>query len=123
MKKILLSGKLGMGKFIIVNDDDFNTLNKYKWHLSTSGYAQRHLPRRLVNNKIFRPCVQMHREILHAQGRLQYVDHINSNKFDNRRLNLRFASPHQSVCNVLKRKVKNVSSEYKGVSWSKLNEN
>jgi hypothetical protein len=43
------------------------------------------------------------------------VDHINRNKFDNRKSNLRSVSRSINCQNTHKRK--NVSSNYKGVSW------
>lgn len=46
------------------------------------------------------------------------VDHINGNKLDNRKENLRFVTPQQNVHN--KRKtIQDTSSKYKGVSWNK----
>ena len=60
--------------------------------------------------------IKMHRLIL--KTKLACVDHINRNKKDNRRCNLRAATKSQNCANAVKpiRQVKS-SSKYKGVSW------
>jgi hypothetical protein len=55
----------------------------------------------------------MHREIAEAPPDL-YVDHIDRNKLDNRRVNLRIATALQSAHNTGKRK-NGKSSKYLGV--------
>jgi len=57
----------------------------------------------------------MHREIIKAPDCF-CVDHINHKGFDNRKVNLRLATPSQSCCN--RRKTSTGTwSRYKGVSW------
>jgi AP2 domain len=106
MKKI----KLTQGKFAIVDDDDFVWLNKWKWHYD-NGYAAR----RSTTGKL----LYMHREILEKHGytNFQHTDHINHNGLDNRFSNLRPATVSQNQGN--KKKQKNNTSGYKGVSWDK----
>ena len=58
----------------------------------------------------------MHREIMHAK-KGEYVDHINGNKNDNRKENLRIVTNQQNACNQGIRS--NNTSGYKGVTWSK----
>lgn len=99
MKEIQLT----RGMVAIVDDADYERLAKHKWCYATAGYATRR-----ANNQI----VYMHREIAGArQG--QYVDHINLNKLDNRRSNLRLCTKQGNQHN---QRSRGGSSRYKGVS-------
>jgi hypothetical protein len=95
----------------IVDDADFATLSRYSWYLSTSGYATRVAGGR--KNKI---RIRMHRVITECPFGL-FVDHINGNKLDNRRANLRIATKQQNGFN--RDKQRNNTSGFKGVTWDK----
>ena len=60
----------------------------------------------------------MHRVVINVPENL-LVDHINRNKLDNRKANLRPATTAQNTCNQAKRKSNNLSSKYKGVTWQR----
>lgn len=110
MKTIILTH----GKVAIVSDRDYPKLWKYKWFLSKTkkhgiGYAIRKMPGR--GGK----AVFMHRQILNAPPNTQ-VDHKNGNALDNRRCNLRLATPHQNSCN--RAMSKNNRCGFKGVYWN-----
>ena len=107
---------LTQGKYALVDPEDFERLNKYKWHAIKSKntfYASRTI--RLGKNKL--KNIKMHREILDPPDHL-YVDHINHHGFDNRKANLRTATHRQNSYNRIHFR-KNQSSKYKGVSWNK----
>jgi hypothetical protein len=108
--------QLTQGQVAIVDDEDFERLNQYKWCAAWSEGVQAYYAQRSVNlgeRKII--TFKMHREILNASE----VDHSNGNTLDNRRLNLRAATRLQNSRN-RKRRSDNTSG-YKGVSWhSKL---
>ena len=111
MKEIPLS----KGFVAIVDDEDFEELSRYKWHVllcrkSNSAYANRS---EQVAQKKWRK-VQMHRQILNAEKGVQ-VDHINGDGLDNRRSNLRLCTQEQNLAN--RRPMKGGSSKYKGVCW------
>lgn len=98
---------LSRDKFAIVDDADYEWLNQWKWSCATNGYAVRRIP---GTNKI----VLMHREIM-GNPKGVYVDHINRDTLDNRRANLRTATPAQSIRNTRARKG---FSPFKGVTKS-----
>jgi hypothetical protein len=104
--------KLSNGMESIVDDDDFESLSQNKWHILRNGYARRPGKQR---DKIS-GTVYMHRQIMGFPNGLQ-VDHINGNKLDNRKCNLRLATNSQNHCN--RGKQANNTSGYKGVSWHK----
>jgi hypothetical protein len=104
MKEIQLSN----GKVAIVDDGDYEALRGYKWTFG-QGYARRYEP--------IQKRVLLHRQIMNPPPGMQ-VDHINGDKLDNRRENLRICDFAQNMRN--RPKVKgDHSSHYKGVTWSK----
>ena len=86
---------LTQGKYAIVDDEDFHDLSRYCWYFCSLGYAQRKGPR-IKNEK--RTTIRMHRFIMKPKTG-DYVDHINGNRLDNRRENLRIATNRQNAMN------------------------
>lgn len=107
MKKVYLSGIHGKNKFCLVDNDDFDRVSIYSWSFHPiSGYAQRSYKK----NK--RSVTQsMHRFIMNETSKFQ-IDHINNNKLDNRKSNLRRCTASQNLQN---RKGSKGKSKYKGV--------
>ncbi len=109
--------KLSRGKYAIVDPDDYERLNKHKWHTSRSSnvfYACRNV--RIAKNK--RLYIKMHREIINPPSSL-FVDHINHNGLDNRKANLRPATCAQNCVNRPSVKSKTSYSKYNGVTRRK----
>lgn len=98
--------KLSQGKFAIIDNEDFERINQYKWYLSHYGYAVR-------TAKKTRQTIWMHREINNTPEGMR-TDHINRNPLDNRKSNLRTCKQGQNVLNRIKSK--NYGNPYKGVS-------
>jgi len=94
---------LTRGKFALVDDDDYEYLNQWKWHLK-KGYALR--------SKNDKPRIIMHRLIMNTPLGME-TDHINHNKLDNRKENLRICTNNENHYNLKMRK--NNSTGYKGV--------
>lgn len=97
--------KLSQGAFALVDDDDLELLGPRSWSLSTEGYAVAK-----INGKQKR----MHRIIMQAKDS-EVVDHINGDKLDNRRANLRLCSHAENRRNGRTRR--DSSSGYKGVRF------
>ena len=97
------------GKIVLVDEEDIPKLGKRKWYISQRGYASRNTT---VNWKRFRET--MHRLIMDAPEGLQ-VDHINGNKLDNRKSNLRLCERYQNMAN--KPPTSQNKSGYKGVYY------
>jgi hypothetical protein len=109
MKEIQLS----QGKIAVIDDDDFERVNQYKWFLSgkTTNYAMAYVKGsgRENQRRIF-----LHRFIVNCPEGFQ-VDHINNNKMDNRKENLRITD---SFGNNRNRSISSRNtSGYKGVSF------
>lgn len=106
--------KLTQGKFATVDDDLFGFLNQWKWHLGKGGYAYRR--RYLKDGKRSFESIYMHRLINKTPVGFQ-TDHVNRNKLDNRKDNLRTVTSTQNKINIgIKR---NNTSGYKGVWFDK----
>lgn len=117
MQKIPLHGKHGKGKHTLVSDEDFDRLNRHKWHVLN--YRPRrdlvYVIRYEDNKRVF-----MHREII-GTPKGMVTDHINRDTLDNRRCNLRVATHAQNKRNVSKKTMngKQPSSRFKGVCFDK----
>lgn len=79
----------------IVDERDAGTISARSWHLTPGGYVMHSWK---CNGK--RGSVYLHREILGLEsGDGQFGDHINRDRLDNRRSNLRILSPSNSPQN------------------------
>jgi hypothetical protein len=108
--------QLTKGKVTIVDDEDFEYLNQWKWSTNSAKperfYAWRN---KRIDGKV--NMIYLHRFILNITDRKIYVDHINNNSLDNRKVNLRQCSHSENERN--KDKTKRNSSRFKGVCFDK----
>jgi len=96
-------------------DEQDAYLARLTWHLKSDGYAARFRTRRNHHNGSGRgKFLRLHRVILDAPPGVE-VDHINRNRLDNRRSNLRLATDGENARNC-KRNTRNTSG-YKGVHF------
>ena len=115
MKEIQLSqfGK-NRGKYVaLVDDEDFEALNQFRWHVSKSRntiYAVRNV---LDGEK--KTMMRMHCMILKRKG----IDHIDMNGLNNQKDNLRLCTRSENSMNINKRKQESCTSIYKGVAFYK----
>jgi len=116
MATISLSGRRGAGAAAIVDNDMAEWLGQFRWHLTPHGYVATSrgpsLERAIGPGPLI---VMMHRVVLGMVGRHDGtdVDHINMDRLDNRRENLRRASRSQNMANQEAR----ARSGFKGVYW------
>lgn len=98
---------------ILFDKDDQKLFDSYKWRISTQGYLVAY--KRGSGRKHY-SIIAFHREVLNA-NKNQQIDHINGNRLDNRKENLRLCNNAENNRNKLKSK--KGSSKYKGVCWHK----
>jgi hypothetical protein len=102
--------KLTQGLSALVDDDDFDSLNKHRWHAhrcKKTFYAER---------KIKQSTTGMHRVIMETPGGME-IDHIDGNGLNNQKSNLRHCTHSQN--NMNGRKHKSNTTEFKGVFMQK----
>ena len=103
---------LTKGKFAKVDDDLFEELSKYEWCLGPKGCAIHREPAKFPGGK--RKTIYMHRFIMSTPEGL-VVDHINRDKLDNRRKNLRNCTNTENARNCIHPKTVHFDVPYKGV--------
>jgi len=98
--------------FAQIDEPDLAWALRFRWRLDSYGYAIRTLPR--PDGQHGR--IPMHREILGLQpGDPGIADHINRDKLDNRRSNLRIVT--RAANNQNRDAYANGRSRFRGVSW------
>lgn|ERR1035437_830838 len=113
MKQIPLT----QGKFAIVDDEDFEKLDKFNWQLQSLGYAVRY--KRIGVRKLNkRMIILMHRVINKTPDGFE-TDHRDRNKLNNQKSNLRTVTRSQNQQNI--GILKNNTSGYRGIRWDKVN--
>lgn len=81
------------GRAAIVDDEDFSRLSSMRWYLNRSGYAMSN-----YSPDGARRTTLMHRVVL-GLGAGEMADHINGDRLDNRRSNLRACAPAENARN------------------------
>lgn len=95
---------LTQGKVALVDDEDYEWLNEYNWHFEGRYAASRDKDR----NKLY-----MHKAVLKDIEKGNVVDHINRDKLDNRKSNLRYADYSSNSAN--SKLASNNTTGYRGV--------
>jgi hypothetical protein len=110
--KIDISTKTHPNTFMIIDDEDVDKVAHLKWCTNKNGYALRTEPDRSTT--------LAHRIIIGAKDG-EIVDHIDGNRLNNKKSNLRIVNNAQNAFNM--QKAKHNTSGYKGVSWHKGHKN
>ena len=100
MKYIELSGRRGKGHSTKVDDSIFTKYGHLAWHLSDTGYAVR---------RSREGTIRLHRLVAEVPED-KVVDHLNGNKLDNRKNNLRVCTQKENAQN---------RKGAKGYAWDK----
>jgi len=100
--------ELGRGIKAIVDDEDYEWLNQWKW--CAGGRAPYTAQRRAGKFRV----LLMHRMVMSCPAG-KVVDHINGNSLDNRKANLRICRQGENARNAAKRS--HNKSGFKGVWW------
>ena len=95
-------------KIMLCDLEDWELLKSYYWIENPHGYATA-----VDNHKI----IKFHRKVLNVDDPKIFVDHINGDRLDNRRINLRLCSNQENSFN--RDKNSNNTSGYKGVYFDK----
>lgn len=108
--EIPLYGRSGVIGQALVDDTDAELVQAYRWNIAGGGYAVSRAPER-------RSPLYMHRLILGLTDSKDCTDHINGDKLDNRRSNLRVGT--QALNNQNRGAQLHGTSRFRGVSWDK----
>lgn len=107
--------KLTKGCVALVDDEDYEYLNQWKWHTQLNSrtdavYASRDIRINGVSKKVL-----MHRQIMGVSDPEILIDHIDHNGLNNTKANLRPCTKRQNQKNMSSHK--GSSSKFVGVSW------
>ena len=99
------------GDIMLVSKGDINTILNFRWYLNSGGYPSTYgtFDKEI---KFSRP-VPCHQILFGNLKKGYVVDHINRNRLDNRRENLRVCTSKQNSYN--RKKPKNSNNRFKGV--------
>ena len=95
------------GECFIFDIEDYSIIKKHKWSIENIGY---------VHTMINKKHIRLHRHLMNYPKDL-LIDHINGDRWDNRKENLRLVTNKQN-CRNSKLNSRNTSG-YKGVSFCK----
>lgn len=101
---------------IVVDESDRDIL-EMSWYVDNLGYVARKDGRRLARKTVYMHRVILERKIDRRITSFEECDHIDGNKLNNSRSNLRISTRSQNQAN--RKKLSNNKSGYKGVSFHK----
>jgi hypothetical protein len=115
--------KLTMGQVALVDDEDFDRVNAFKWCVKKfirSGKVYYYGERAIKSENGKQKHQYIHQFIIGTPEKGLEIDHIDGNKLNNQKINLRVVTHQQNMMN--KRKLTKGFSIYKGVYLDKRNQ-
>jgi len=99
---------LGDGLFTVIDTSDYDKVSKYTWSANKNNYATTTIDgsTTLLHRLLIKPPVNM------------VVDHIDGDRLDNRKTNLRVCTQSENLRNQLKH-CRSGTSKYKGVTYNR----
>lgn len=111
MKLLVVRGPHNAWTYSLIDDADYQHVNKWHWRLNRNGYAARGHWNGERYEKMY-----LHRYLMKPPFGME-VDHINRIKLDNQRANLRVVTRRVNALN--QGTPRTNTSGHKGVSWFK----
>lgn len=116
-KIILYNSKQEIIGEAIIDKEDVDKVNSYKWRLKQTGGTERSRCGGVITGNGKETYTNyLHRHLMQCPDNM-YVDHINGNRLDNRKCNLRICNNQENNFNTVKQN--NNTSGYKGVWFDK----
>jgi len=111
---------LTRGAYAVVDNEDFERLNEYKWHLVETKNKYYGARARLVSEGEGKGRVLLHHEVLGLKGAIKskVVDHANGDGLDCQKMNLRICDYSENGANRRPNRRRG-KSKYKGVQYVK----
>lgn len=110
LDSVTVALRLYGGQLCLLDAEDVPKLPTLRWSNGDRGF---------VRARIKGKTISIHRLIMNPANRRRYVDHINGNRLDNRKANLRICNHWQNLANSPPRAKKNPEIKYKGVTYRK----
>ena len=113
MKEIQLT----QGKVALVDDEDFERVNQFKWSARKSKNGNVWYAMRGVGDGSIKKTIYLHAYIMGDNPHRAKIDHRDNNGLNDQKYNLRFCTNQQNIMN--SKPHLNSVSIYKGVYWRK----
>ena len=114
--KLMKEIKLTQGKVALVDDEDFEYLNQWKWQANKKKSKKFYAWRGKKIDGRYR-MIYLHRFLLKLTDKKIFVDHVNMDTLDNRKENLRICTHSQNQMNTNKNSRNSLG--YKGITYDK----
>lgn len=101
--------------YAVIDEEDAAEISRHTWYLDNQGYA-----RRGIKENGRRSAVLMHRQILNLTESQMQADHLDRDRLNNRRSNLRAVTHEQNRQNL--GSYRRSTSQYRGVSWDRTHQ-